>query len=563
MSKFTLSSFIIISFSSFVLSQSIAENKIIYPDNYSYHYGDNPAWAKRDFDDKQWEKVDINSFPTEAWNGIGWFRLWVEVDSSLLRKQLGFSVKLIGAADIFVDGRYRFSFGMVGTNMDEEEPLYVNSYLRPEVFRFRRTDSLHNGTSKHLIAIRYSSFLLENPISIGIKPMFSIKIDEFDKLRIEQREIRTKAKTYQMLFIGIFLSFALIHMLLYVFYPILKANLYFAVLIAAAALLTYIRFEVFFISNPRIYLVYFILLDFGVIFLLLAMLKICYYLLNIVRTKIFTLFIFLTIVLGLLFIFRPFSLWWVMIVFELLIMVEVLRNLITYIFKPKELQLKGSWIILAGLFPIGFVGLYQMLISLNVSREYMDFIDLPLAYYALIGFAVSMSIFLSRTYAWTNKDLKKQLEQVRLLSEKTLKQELEQVRLEAENKRKSDELEKARKLQLSMLPKKLPDLKQARIAVFMKTATEVGGDYYDFFIEADDSLTIAFGDATGHGMEAGTVVTATKSLFKSFAYLKNPVQIQNRLSEPLRSMGFNRLVMAMIIAKVEYFSRRYAIPISV
>ena len=41
-------------------------------------------------------------------------------------------------------------------------------------------------------------------------------------------------------------------------------------------------------------------------------------------------------------------------------------------------------------------------------------------------------------------------------------------------------LEEARQLQLSMLPKELPQLPNLDIAVYMKTATEVGGDYYDF-----------------------------------------------------------------------------------
>jgi hypothetical protein len=49
-----------------------------------------------------------------------------------------------------------------------------------------------------------------------------------------------------------------------------------------------------------------------------------------------------------------------------------------------------------------------------------------------------------------------------------------------ESKQKSIELQEARKFQLSMLPQKVPELPHLDIAVSMKTATEVGGDYYDF-----------------------------------------------------------------------------------
>jgi hypothetical protein len=88
--------------------------------------------------------------------------------------------------------------------------------------------------------------------------------------------------------------------------------------------------------------------------------------------------------------------------------------------------------------------------------------------------------------------------------------EAERKMLEAENVRKTQELEEARNLQLSMLPKELPQLPNLDIAVYMKTATEVGGDYYDFHVGMDGTLTVVLGDATGHGMKAGTMVTICK-----------------------------------------------------
>ncbi len=81
--------------------------------------------------------------------------------------------------------------------------------------------------------------------------------------------------------------------------------------------------------------------------------------------------------------------------------------------------------------------------------------------------------------------------------------------------RKTHELEEARNLQLSLLPGQLPQLPNLEIAVYMKTATEVGGDYYDFKVAADGTLNIALGDATGHGMQAGTMVTLMKGLFSA------------------------------------------------
>jgi len=76
--------------------------------------------------------------------------------------------------------------------------------------------------------------------------------------------------------------------------------------------------------------------------------------------------------------------------------------------------------------------------------------------------------------------------------------------------RKSEELAFARGIQLAMLPGNTFDHAGYEIAGRMETATEVGGDYYDFFVLPDGRLCIAYGDATGHGVAAGLVVGMVK-----------------------------------------------------
>jgi len=122
--------------------------------------------------------------------------------------------------------------------------------------------------------------------------------------------------------------------------------------------------------------------------------------------------------------------------------------------------------------------------------------------------------------------------------------------LKIEHDRKTKELEDARALQLSMLPKKLPNLKNIEISAYMKTATEVGGDYYDFYIGEDGSLTVIVGDATGHGMNSGMMVTATKSLFQSFAGLPDLKQICSQMNTSLCMMNLQPMYMAVILMKV-------------
>ena len=160
--------------------------------------------------------------------------------------------------------------------------------------------------------------------------------------------------------------------------------------------------------------------------------------------------------------------------------------------------------------------------------------------------------------AGTHLDLEKQLIQVKDLSQKTIEQErrakeeeLTRKLLEADNQRKTKELEEARKLQLSMLPKSVPDVPDFEIAVYMKTASEVGGDYYDFKYDKNGTLIIAIGDATGHGMKAGTMVATIKGLFTAENSQTDVAAFLNKSNSIIRDMRLGNIYMAMLVTKLE------------
>ncbi len=90
------------------------------------------------------------------------------------------------------------------------------------------------------------------------------------------------------------------------------------------------------------------------------------------------------------------------------------------------------------------------------------------------------------------------------------KEVADKIILHNEIKRKTKELEFARKVQLSMLPKENIDNAYIETVGKMVTASEVGGDYYDFIDMKDGRLCLAVGDATGHGVAAGLLVGMVK-----------------------------------------------------
>lgn len=130
--------------------------------------------------------------------------------------------------------------------------------------------------------------------------------------------------------------------------------------------------------------------------------------------------------------------------------------------------------------------------------------------------------------------------------------------LQVEYDLKRKELEAARELQLSMLPAEMPELKNVSIAAKMETATEVGGDYYDFFVGDDESLTIILGDATGHGAQAGIMVTATKSIFHLFSCKHDLVEILNRTNAGIKNIKLSNLFMSAALLRLKGNVLEYA-----
>lgn len=124
----------------------------------------------------------------------------------------------------------------------------------------------------------------------------------------------------------------------------------------------------------------------------------------------------------------------------------------------------------------------------------------------------------------------------------------QQRRLRQEDERKTRELQEIRALQLGMLPRRPPNHRDLAIAVHMRTASEVGGDFYDFHVAEDGTLTCAVGDATGHGAKAGAVVTAMKMLFTCLAAEADVQEVLRKAAATFRESG-PRISMALALLR--------------
>jgi sigma-B regulation protein RsbU (phosphoserine phosphatase) len=91
-------------------------------------------------------------------------------------------------------------------------------------------------------------------------------------------------------------------------------------------------------------------------------------------------------------------------------------------------------------------------------------------------------------------------------------------RLELDHLR--EELDLARRLQVSMLPLRHPlfhDRSDLEVAGLVEPAASVGGDFFDTFLTADDRLFLCIGDVSGHGIGASLLMARTIGLIRSLA----------------------------------------------
>lgn len=121
------------------------------------------------------------------------------------------------------------------------------------------------------------------------------------------------------------------------------------------------------------------------------------------------------------------------------------------------------------------------------------------------------------------------------------------------SERLQEEVTHAALLQRHLLPPspiRLPGLQGSASLV---TSTEVGGDYYDYYCVADRWVVILVGDVSGHGVAAGTMVSAAKAVINlvSADGIYDPAVILQRLNHALLNLAHQRLLMTMFVASLD------------
>ncbi len=121
-----------------------------------------------------------------------------------------------------------------------------------------------------------------------------------------------------------------------------------------------------------------------------------------------------------------------------------------------------------------------------------------------------------------------------------------------ERLRMREEIEYARKIQLSMLPQGAPEIEWLDLAAASLPATEVGGDYYDYFRLAPHQLALVLGDVSGHGLASGLLLSGVRScLYLLEQDLSSPIRVFEKLNHMVRRTTERRTYMTLLCAVLD------------
>lgn len=125
--------------------------------------------------------------------------------------------------------------------------------------------------------------------------------------------------------------------------------------------------------------------------------------------------------------------------------------------------------------------------------------------------------------------------------------------------RMRDELLYAREIQLAMLPEKPPQLDWVDVAGLSIPATEVGGDYYDYFV-AGNRLAMVCGDVAGHGLASGLVLASLRSGFTLLRdSLDRPAEVLQRLHDLIAQTSRRRMLATVAVVLLDRDAKRATI----
>lgn len=201
---------------------SIPLQGILLNKGWTFHAGDNPDWAKADFDDSKWEAIDPSQDIYEVAPlkkaELGWFRLRLTINPSVRQEPLALLIGQLGASEMYLNGRLIYRFGVVSAEFEREQTHFLDN--QPVQFQV-------DAQTEQVLAVRYSFHHQNVYFKLSrINPCLRLLIQQGNKA-VETFTANKRIGTGRLwLLLGWYLILGVMFLLLYNFLKDSKAYLY-------------------------------------------------------------------------------------------------------------------------------------------------------------------------------------------------------------------------------------------------------------------------------------------------------------------------------------------------
>ena len=496
--------------------------------------GDSLQWALPSYDESHWDNLFTDSAKTAAdsvyedYFGSVWLRTHIWVDSSLTNKLLALNTSLLGACEVYLDGKLIQSIGTLGINGKEEKSGFT---VKPNPYPF-----YFDRPGEHLLAYRITNFSEKQP---AYYVNFSSQVDvvtinsEISRLSDELHDLTDFSNESKILvFSGIFITLTLFHFVLFLYYRKNKTNLFYSLFTLFLTIIFFGAYQI--MSGTDLQTTQEIMvLEMAAIYLApLFFLALLYQVFYKRLLAIFWILAGMLVSAGYLIFMTDFKKLggFFAVGFIFTGMIETIRVYLRAWLKKKD----GAGIFLLGILlpPVGTLilwiisGLIGKLGYSNWEENLSALLGQFFGYSLLLSVSISMTIYLARDFARMNKKLQQQLREIKQLFEKTIVQESERKRIlenqnieleqkvterttevmhqkaeiEIKNRDILDNLNYARRIQSAILPDiKLIYETLKDSFIFYRPKDIVSGDFYTFS-QKENRVIISSADCTGHGV---------------------------------------------------------------
>ncbi len=517
-----------------------------------YSSKDDYRFALKNANDNNWvpSSSDIRSYEDSVFKGFGWFRLHFKKGRAFAGNTIMLRLTHYGASEIFYDGKYIASYGIVSPDGVGEFCINPGAEYFPIVV---------SDTLEHVLAIRYSNHhYTENDEKYNaILAGFMLKMFSYDRMLV----LRELSETQRYFFLGIsffLMALAFVHFVIFLFERSRRFNLFHSFFVLSLSLVFLVPVINHQVELPAVTFKINYYTNFLVPTLLISALALLYSLFQRKFNKFFYISLLIYVAaLVMAYVFDNMSgIFYITLFFNVYIGATILS------IKGIRQNFRGAKIVGFGVLGITIALIVSVLVLVLLEDDGVIF-SVVMAILGILSLPLSMSVYLAFDFAGANKQLKQQIVQIEDLSARALREEQEKKQIlenqkevleqqvkertfeitkqkeiiEEKNKDITDSINYAKRIQEATLASK--DVKYQLFSnafVLYKPKDIVSGDFY-WFAGKNGKRLIAACDCTGHGVPGALMSMIGNNLLHKIVSergVTDPAEILNELDHEIR-----------------------------